>query len=139
MGSRTDGLGCRECLCPCSVNVILRLRSGSLPWTHGAFSNDEYAARLYADVRLIGGTIRPSTRFSRMADHPSSNTQEDAFASSAPQTLGPKTMGDLIAIFRTMRSDADQAIQLLTSGEHNIEDKAATYYTSSSCARSRKR
>jgi hypothetical protein len=34
-------------------------------------------------------------------------------------------MSELIDIFRGMRTDADQAIQLLTSGQHTIEDTAA--------------
>ncbi len=34
-------------------------------------------------------------------------------------------MDELIAIFRSMRTDADQAIQLLTSGQHDIDDTAA--------------
>lgn len=31
-------------------------------------------------------------------------------------------MDELIEIFRSMRWDADQAIQLLSSGQHDIED-----------------
>ena len=34
-------------------------------------------------------------------------------------------MDELIEIFRGMRTDADQAIQLLTSSQHNIDDGAA--------------
>lgn len=34
-------------------------------------------------------------------------------------------MDDLMTVFRSMRADADQAIQLLTSGQHNIDDTAA--------------
>ena len=34
-------------------------------------------------------------------------------------------MDELIEIFRGMRVDADQAIQLLTSGQHKIDDAAA--------------
>jgi hypothetical protein len=34
-------------------------------------------------------------------------------------------MDELIELFRGMRTDADQAIQLLTSGPHSIGDKAA--------------
>jgi hypothetical protein len=33
-------------------------------------------------------------------------------------------MDELMEIFRGMRMDADQAIQLLTSGQHRIEDTA---------------
>jgi hypothetical protein len=34
-------------------------------------------------------------------------------------------MNELIELLRGMRTDADQAIQLLTSGQHTIDDKAA--------------
>ncbi len=38
---------------------------------------------------------------------------------------GSEEMDELMELFRGMRTDADQAIQLLTSGQHTIDDKAA--------------